>query len=231
MAEYHEFRIERCLSESDDPTDTVTCPVCYEQKRLVLSICKNKHWICIDCFEKVVCKILMRVTVLRTLMDVHDKNQSCPLCRGGDVGLAIPTNPDERQPEPAVYGCVYVNESPMKLRPVTFRGARYRSHAAALSAWYDSPYFVYECVYCGETVQRTKDVPQDYIRETLGEHCTACDVCGDLFPWGEALEHIYRSHLPEVDFSKVPRRCSKRLLQLKLRQNSARDESPDPVGL
>lgn len=196
---------------SHDNKDTAVheCPICLEagrvSKKLAVSLCDQSHWVCLECAERVICKISVHTTVLRSRSYCCLERVPCPMCRGGSVSLQSL----EGRLEPVMFGTLYAVKSP---KPVYFRGARYPDNIRAIQHWAQNARFTYHCVGCDDFVLRTPDIPVHYIYERFAGKCTQCDLCHVKLPWNEAFDHLYKTHFPGIDLAGVPRRSSLRLL-------------------
>lgn len=169
--------------------NTDPCPICYEPNDIRISICGNKHFICLDCFESYVCKIYINLSVFSN--DFAVKPQSCPMCRQG-TATVLKAHGD------TIGGVLHFSSLEMpqtaaKWKPCKFRGRKFNTPLAAVQWWQNNFRAYYECVACHETVTLNPGIPLSYVIDMLGKTCTLC-CCGQRHSREAAFYHFNVMH-------------------------------------
>lgn len=209
-------------------TDThVECPICYKCVTTALSICKNRHYVCLECIESMLC----HRTVLTTVMDIRvwteRRTQTCPVCRcgyltySGRTGLTTSTLNILEYPDKQL-GHYWSGDCDIFNAPgsVTFRGVRYPNRLKAVSAWSKKPLMCYECECCDKSIRQTVDMPWSYVIEAIGAECTVCTVCWAILTSDEICYHFAKQHYLLFD-AEIPigdRRRSRRIADQRIRR-------------
>jgi hypothetical protein len=194
------------LFEYTDGPRTQRCAVCFDAKQLLISVCRNSHWVCIECIERMICILSVRTSVFKSGLFTDSKTTTCPVCRQGHVFTLVFADINK----PQMVGTVNLY-CPRDQKPLVFRGTKYRNTVDAIAAWDSNPQFTYYCAHCDDFVVQTKDMPLVYIYERFRETCTTCPECGILLPYDQCFTHYYQIHRPRVNLKYVPTRFSRRL--------------------
>ena len=183
----------------------IECPVCCKQSRIYAAYCSNKHWVCIDCIERISCHLIYDTSYMYTDIftdNNYKQHMRCPLCREGSFRLAPGT----------IDGALYLNLDIDTNSRVSFRGKSYKCQADAIKAWMSIAQYTIECGHCdrpsyfvraGESV----DAYLDDMRKT----CTRCNDCGLILPLDEMRQHVLKIHYPLIDPRKYGPRWSRRI--------------------
>lgn len=196
----------------------IECPVCYKTVTVYVSICENKHHICIECAENMCCRKSYLPGLFSDRLVAIGKHHACPLCRCGS--LCYDDNVFANDP----HKCSFVGNIHIQFvdGAVTFRGQRYKNRYAAVEDWATKPLVTINCWVCGAVVKQATGESEMSVLERLADQCACvyCFDCGIGLKRG-ALEqqhlcqsHGYSAHLSAYAVAR-PRR-SQRLLERRL---------------
>jgi hypothetical protein len=205
------------LPGQDDP---VECPICREHTRVCVSICDNRHWLCMPCFEQIVMRVELYCYLSHTDLAVPDA-KSCPMCRQGCVKLSNVV--EELGVAPKLLGSLSVYSHPAtKDKPVHFRHRVYKNRFEAVDFALHHPVYVYESATDEDVVQLTTPEcnTHDHAIQIIAEKSMICDICYRVMPREQCIVHFWTVHMhrsKETAYQLWPRR-SIRLMEKTARQ-------------
>jgi hypothetical protein len=197
------------------------CPICYETATLYLSVCNNKHYVCIDCIEHASCRINVLCTVKAEMM-CQCAPMKCPLCRDGYVYmLDIPSEHDRpiiMMSNAAIRDIL--NNDAYKAGPVVFRGVKHEYAYDAILYWLRHPGYYAADVSGEKTVYVPPGNPLSLAQDVISNTHTACNHCHVIGSRKAVRDHMVVAHGEPLHRTRYSRRISDRR---RLENNVSRD--------
>lgn len=211
--------IHECLENQE----TFECPICFQKPRLGISLCANRHWLCLPCAEQLLCQATIYPLVMSTVCVNASLEKPCPMCRGGNVHMAenprmadvsdtcLSVGEDSYASEDVIAGNIYAFLGTHHRKPIQWRSWRYANHLKAIEYWLAHPQFTYKCSQCTRALTRQRDQPVASILQLFHEECTLCPICNVTLPWDQACDHWNQEHADGDELPIIAKRYLQRV--------------------